>query len=162
MSGSQWTWRTNFWRYYLIDGLQPYNEANEATWYGNQMSILTRSLSGHWKKLFSQVFELAGPNFLLQRYALTGQTQGQEQELHGDTSNALSGDFRSYLIYLNTSWDSSWGGVTEFAKNNQITHIEYPEPGKLIEFDSQAQHRGQGPNKSGLLRLSLVLHGKII
>ena len=162
VTNSKWVWRNQFWRYYLIDHLRNYNEADESTWYGNQSDALNSGLSGPWKKLFNQVFELAGPNFVLQRYALTGQTQGQDGNFHLDTSTELVGDFRSYLMYLNTSWDNAWGGITEFKHNDKIVHVEYPEPGKLVEFDSQAMHRGLGPEIPNFLRLTIVLHGKIV
>lgn len=154
-----WVFRKKFWRYYVANGLAPYNEANESTWYGNQPAI--KSVQDPWRTLFDRVQDLAGSNFVLMRYALTGQTQGQEQELHLDTSMNLVGDFRSYLIYLNTEWDNNWGGSTEFVVDGKVVHREFPEPGKLIEFDSQAFHVGHAPNKSEFLRLSLVLHGRL-
>lgn len=161
MNNSQWTWRTHFWRYYLIKDLKPYREDDVNTWYGNQRSTLDASLKGPWKKLFDSVFNLAGPNFLLQRYALNGQTQGQEQEFHTDTTPGLPGDYVSYLMYLNAEWDKSWGGETEFYNNGVVDKI-FPEPGKLVVFDSQLQHRGAGPSRPNLLRLSIVLHGKLV
>lgn len=160
MSKPQWVFRNDFWRYYLIDGLNPYNESDLSTWYGNQLPSLGNSLRDPWKQLFNSVFELAGPNFTLQRYALTGQTQGQEQTMHADTSVDLTGDYRSYLIYLNTDWDISWGGLTEFELGTDTIQCEVPEPGKLIVFDSQCFHRGLGPTVPNKLRLSLVIHGK--
>jgi len=159
MTTPKWVFRNKFWRYYLIDGLAPYSESDESTWYGNQPAM--KNLTEPWRNLFNQVYDLAGPNFKLMRYALTGQTQSQEQELHLDTSKDLTGDFRSYLFYLNTQWDQSWGGATDFCVNNQITHSEYPEPGKLVVFDSQSQHVGHAPNKPQFLRLSMVLHGRL-
>jgi hypothetical protein len=156
----QWVYRNAFWRYYLIEGLNPYVESNEHSWYGNQKDILNLDLKKHWLELFESIFKLAGPNFVLQRYALTGQTQGQEQPMHVDTSVELPGDFRSYLVYLNTEWDISWGGLTELQLNENTVHYEVPEPGKLVVFDSKIMHRGQSPSKPNLLRLSLVLHGK--
>ena len=109
MNKNQWVWRTNFWRYYLIDNLQPYRESDRNSWYGNQQTELDASLTGHWKQLFDSVFALAGPNFILQRYALNGQTQGQEQEFHTDITESLPGDHVSYLMYLNTEWDKKIG-----------------------------------------------------
>lgn len=158
-SSANWMFRNKFWRYYVANGLNTYNEANEASWYGNQPAI--KSINDPWNTLFNRVYELAGPNFVLMRYALTGQTQGQEQELHRDTSLELTGDFRSYLMYLNSEWNHSWAGATDFVQDNQLIHQEFPEPGKLIEFDSQALHVGHAPNIPNFLRLSLVLHGRL-
>jgi hypothetical protein len=149
-----------FWRYYLVDNLRPYNEDDVSTWYGNQKDQLYNSLTLTWKELFNSVFDLAGPNFLLQRYALTGQTMGQEQLMHTDVNIEQPGEFRSYLMYLNTQWDSACGGLTEFQTASDHMHCEIPEPGKLIVFDSKALHRGQAPSKPNMLRLSLVLHGQ--
>ena len=162
LNSSRWVYRTNFWRYYLVDNLQPYREGDPATWYGRQKDTLYASLKTPWRELFDRVFEFAGSNFLLQRYALTGQTQGQEQSMHPDTSRDLPGRYTSYLLYLNESWDPTWGGLTEFQTDSSSMHCEIPEPGKLVAFDSQAMHRGQAPSKSNVLRLSLVLHGKHI
>lgn len=162
LTGTKWVFRKNFWRYYLIDGLLPYKEEDESTWYGTQQSVLTKSLHSHWLELFNKILTLAGPSFVLQRYALTGQTAGQEQTMHPDTSANCIGDYRSYLVYLNTEWDPKWGGCTEFVLNQSTMHYENPEPGKLIVFNSQTLHRGQSPVILNKLRLSLVLHGRHI
>lgn len=161
VNSNQWVWRTNFWRYYLIKDLQPYVENNPRSWYGNQQTTLDTSLKGPWRELFDNVYDLAGPNFLLQRYALNGQTQGQEQEFHADVSIDRPGNFVSYLMYLNTEWDLTWGGETEFKDGDNIIKA-FPEPGKLVVFDSKTLHRGAGPCKPNLLRLSIVLHGELV
>ncbi len=158
-NSANWMFRNKFWRYYVATGLAPYKEQDESTWYGNQDTM--QSVRDPWKTLFKQVYKLAGPDFKLMRYALTGQTQGQEQELHRDTSLALKGTFRSYLLYLNTSWDQSWGGLTDFVVDGKLVHQEIPEPGKLVEFDSQVLHVGHAPKHPEFLRLSLVLHGRL-
>ena len=153
-----WIYRWNFWRYYLIDGLQAYQEADARTWYGHQ-NIVPR-LSEPWQKLFESVQDLAGFRFVIQRYALTGQTQGQYQTLHRDTGLELQGDFRSYLIYLNDSWQPDQGGSTHLVDDHR-THNEWPEPGKLIEFNSQTLHCGNPPDIANTLRMTLVIHGQL-
>jgi len=158
-SNANWMFRNKFWRYYLVDGLLPYQQSDESSWYGNQPNI--KNVREPWHALFQQIYQLAGPNFKLMRYALTGQTYGQEQELHVDTTLLLDGTFRTYLMYLNTEWDNSWGGTTDFVVDGKLVHQEFPEPGKLIEFDSQAFHIGHAPNKLDCLRLTLILHGRL-
>ena len=154
-----WIFRTNFWRYYLAPGLRAYNETDPNSWYGNQN--IMEKLSLPWQRLFERVQDLAGPQFVIQRYALTGQTQQQHQTLHYDTSKDLVGDFRSYLIYLNDKWHSSQGGATYFVNEHNQSHLEFPEPGKLVEFNSQMLHCGNPPEVSNLLRLTLVIHGQL-
>lgn len=155
-----WIYRTNFWRYYLVDGLEPYQEHDPSTWYHHQSAI--HNLRQPWADLFKQVYELAGPNFRLQRYALTGQTQGQHQTLHYDTTLNPKGTFRSYLLYLNVKWDQDQGGSTDFAFEDLIVHQEWPEPGKLVVFDSQALHCGNPPAVPNVLRTTMVLHGQLV
>lgn len=156
-STAGWVWRERFWRYYLIDGLQPYQESNPATWYHNQSGALDR-LKWPWRALFDRVFELAGPRFQLMRYALTGQTQNQYPVWHTDVSPDLPGTWRSYLIYLNDHYDRDWGGPTMLKPNHQ----EQPEPGKLIEFNSQVMHIGLPPRVPDFLRTTIVLHGHML
>ena len=155
-----WVYRTNFWRYYLISGLQPYNEQDPHSWYGRQNIV--DQLRSPWRDIFERVLRQAGSNFVIQRYALTGQTQGQNQTLHYDTSLDLSGDFRSYLIYLNDKWHTGLGGTTEFELEPNHGHVEFPEPGKLIEFNSQCLHCGNPPLAPNVLRITLVIHGQLI
>ena len=150
-----WVFRQKWWRYYLAQGLQPYVESNAATWYHNQTDALY-TMAPQWRKLFDKVYELAGPDFRLMRYALTGQTQNQRPPLHTDVSQDLNGCYKSYLIYLNTV---ATQGSTDFVVDNKLVHQELPEPGKLIVFDSKILHCGNPPTQPDFLRLSIVLHG---
>jgi hypothetical protein len=159
ISSAGWVFRKKFWRYYLISGLVPYDEFDTTTWYHNQPGALER-LQHPWDKVFAKVFDLAGPNFKLMRYALTGQTQNQIAEMHKDVSTTLlPGHWRSYLIYLNTEYQPHWGGSTEIQLPDGTLLQELPEPGKLIEFDSQLLHVGRPPEITDFLRLTMVLHG---
>lgn len=159
LSSAGWVFREKFWRYYLIPGLLPYNEFDSTTWYHNQPGAMDR-IQQPWKRMFDKVFELAGPNFKLMRYALTGQTQNQMPELHKDVeTESQPGHWRSYLLYLNTKYEESWGGPTEIIMPDNRQHLECPEPGKLIEFDSQLWHIGHPPVVPEVLRLTIVLHG---
>lgn len=160
MNTPGWVFRERFWRYYLIDGLEPYSESDPSTWYHNQTGTLER-LKQPWRDLFDQVYDLAGNSFQLMRYALTGQTQNQMPVLHTDTTPGIPGNWRSYLLYLNAVYPKSYGGTTDFVVDNQTVHQEFPEPGKLIEFDSQLLHIGNPPEQPNVLRISLVLHGMI-
>ena len=49
----------------------------------------------------------------------------------------------SMLYYLNCEWNTSWDGYTVWSDNDlkTIEHIEYPEPGKLVIFDSLIPHK---------------------
>jgi Rps23 Pro-64 3,4-dihydroxylase Tpa1-like proline 4-hydroxylase len=160
LSTTNWAFRKCIWRYYVMDDLKIYKESDSSTWYGNQPSAM-KNLREPWKRVFEQVHALAGPSFKFMRYAINAQVQGQTQDLHVDASDALKGDFRTYLIYLNTEWDQSWGGATEFQINHKPVHYEYPEPGKLVEFNSQIWHLGHAPEKPNFLRLSVGLHGQL-
>ncbi len=160
-SGSQWTWRQRFWRYYLVDGLSNYQEHDPGSWYHYQYKAMS-SMSPLWQTLFDRVSTLAGPGWVLMRYALTGQTQNQFPQLHRDVSPDLTGNFRSYLFYLNDQWELDWGGATEFVEQGQVVHREWPEPGKMVQFDSQMLHIGLPPSKPDVLRITLVIHGQLI
>ena len=153
-STANWMFRNKFWRYYLVDGLFPYQQSDESSWYGNQPNI--KNVREPWHALFQQIYQLAGPNFKLMRYALTGQTQNQQPVLHTDVSENLNGCYKSYLIYLNTGTTQ---GSTDFVVDNKLVHQEPPEPGKLIVCDSKILHCGNPPAQSDFLRLSIVLHG---
>jgi hypothetical protein len=155
-----WVYRTNFWRYYLVSGLKPYSESDSDSWYSRQ--DIVPKLDQPWRTLFERVAALSRSRLLIQRYALTGQTQNQSQTLHYDTSQNLKGDFRSYLIYLNHKWNSTQGGETHFELSDGQSHQEFPEPGKLIEFNSQTLHKGNAPSVPNMLRLTMVIHGQLI
>lgn len=159
LSTAGWIYRTNFWRYYLIDGLRPYDENCRDSWYHHQPAMST--MPQPWADLFDQVTHLAGPRFEIMRYALTGQTQGQHQTFHRDVSQAQQGRFRTYLLYLNSKWNPDQGGSTDFMLSDDTVSQEWPEPGKLIEYDSKILHCGQPPTVPNVLRISLAIHGRL-
>jgi hypothetical protein len=159
-STSGWTFHKLFWRYYLFNGLNPYNQHDPKTWYGNQPGALEQ-LTPVWKRLFDNVFEIAGPTFQLMRCSITGQTQNQTPTIHIDVDQDMTGTYRSYLLYLNSEWLPEWGGPTEIEVEDNIWHHELPEPGKLIDFDSKLWHIGRPPVEPNILRLTMVLHGRI-
>jgi len=49
----------------------------------------------------------------------------------------------SILYYANVKWDLSWDGYTVWATDDLkgIEHVEFPEPGKLVIFDSRIPHK---------------------
>lgn len=159
-NGSAWRFNRSHWRYYLFKDLMPYNQYDTKSWYHNSLKLL-QELPPTWEQLFNSVFDLAGPNFCLMRYAINGQTQNQEPSMHVDVTSDVPGTYRTYLIYLNAEWHQDWGGATEFANGNTILHREWPEPGKLISYNSKMQHVGRPPLKPDLLRLSIALQGKL-
>lgn len=163
LSVPKWVYRNtppnNFWRYYILDHLAPYDESNPGSWYGNQQPPLIDRLEAPWRVLFDQVFALAGDDFILLRYTINGQTYGQDGELHEDVEPSTPGIYRSYLCYLNLEWHQDWGGATEILGPDGSRHLEYPEPGTLIVFDSQHLHRGLAPARNNILRLTMLWHG---
>jgi len=58
-------------------------------------------------------------------------------------SDAFKEGSLSLLVYLNCEWDLSWDGYTVWASDDlkKIEHIEYPEPGKVVIFDSLIPHK---------------------
>ena len=160
----RWIYRNahpnNCWRYYLLDDLKRYDELDHTTWYGNQTPSLSTRLCGIWRELFEQALGFAGRNFTLMRYSINGQTIGQDGVLHVDVDPAQPGEYRSYLCYLNTQWNKSWGGSTEFVGTDGMAQHEEPEPGTMIVFDSKTLHRGLAPLCNNQLRLTMGWHGK--
>ncbi len=49
----------------------------------------------------------------------------------------------SMLYYANVKWDLSWDGYTVWASDDlkNIEHVEFPEPGKIVIFDSSIPHK---------------------
>lgn len=156
----RWTFRGNFWRYYFVNDLDLYDEQNEDTWYGNQLDRLLSELNPAWRNVFQRVIDIGGTEFIMQRYALTGLTQNQLPDLHVDTSVNLPGQFRTFLIYLNSEWKYEWGGATELQTDDH-TIFEYPTPGKLVAFDSQTLHRACAPTVPNVLRMTLAINGRV-
>jgi hypothetical protein len=144
----------------LAQGLSEYSELDVSSWYHNQKQAM-KTVEAPWTTVFHKVLQHAGADFRLMRYALTGQTSHQQQFLHRDTSLQLQGKFVSYLLYLNDKWDQSYGGTTDFVVDDQLVHQEIPEPGKLVEFNSQMLHVGNPPTVANVLRLTLVIHGQL-
>ena len=160
MSSPGWVFRSALWRFHLLDQIEKYDHYNRQTWICYQDNLLEQ-LPLTWKPLFDSVLDLAGPKFRLMRYVINGQTQHQLPSIHYDVPLDLHGTYRTYLIYLNTEWNKNWGGETEFVRDGNIVHQEWPEPGKLIEYDSKILHVGKPPVSPNTLRLSIALQGNI-
>ena len=53
----------------------------------------------------------------------------------------------TYMIYLNSEWDESWGVYTEFKlKESDVPRRVESYPGRLVVFDARWIHRGTAPN----------------
>jgi hypothetical protein len=149
------------WRYRILNhcpNLILYVESDKNTWLSQQHDAM-QSLDPIWKKIFDRVQDLAGPNFLVQRYAINGQSQGQGVNIHQDVISNPE-EHSTFLIYLNPEWLPEFGGYTEFYdSNNSIIYRELPEPGKLIEYDSKIKHAGTVPIVPEKLRVTMAIQG---
>jgi len=53
----------------------------------------------------------------------------------------------THMFYLNPEWEESWGGHTEFKKEESETPQRVaPKPGRLVVFDARWIHRGTEPS----------------
>ena len=76
----------------------------------------------------------------LTRHWINADISKASTHFHAD---AFSEGCLSLLYYLNCKWDVSWDGYTVWATDDlkDVEHMEYPEPGKLVIFDSLIPHK---------------------
>lgn len=145
MSGGQW-----WWCYMLFDNNKRFTANNNQQW---------ETASPVWRHVYDKICNLAGDNFVTWRFIINGQTIGQNGHPHSDFSKEVN-NRTTYLVYSNQEWDKSWGGETIFYNNNGVEHREFPEPGKLLEYNGSIVHEGTPPVLPNLLRVTLSMQGE--
>ena len=167
-SESRWKWHkfaggAMFWYYEVFLSDSFYFEENKGT--SGEWTHAPKWVEGiHpvWNKIYEKVKELAGPNFIMWRYIINGQTWGQEGEAHTDFQGYEKASTETFILYLNEEWDTEWGGDTIFYHPNSMDERgRIPvKPGKLIGYDSRIKHRGSAPTEENILRVTLAIQGK--
>jgi len=93
----------------------------------------------HDEKL-SPIKELIGPDRQLKAHWINANISKTSPHFHPDSFKEGS---LSMLYYANVKWDLSWDGYTVWASDDlkDIEHVEFPEPGKIVIFDSTIPHK---------------------
>jgi len=110
------------------------------------------------KELGNRFMELVGDEYTLQRSMLSGNTFGQDGDIHDDW--LVPGESLTGVLYLNRIWEDNWGGETIVYDKNDPTRVEVSklEAGKLIIFDGSNPHIGKGPQRAcGHLRCIIAM-----
>jgi len=84
--------------------------------------------------------ETIGPNRELKAHWINANVSKTSPNFHPDSFREGS---LSMLYYANVKWDLSWDGYTVWASDDlkSIEHVEFPEPGKVVIFDSSIPHK---------------------
>ncbi len=145
-------------RLWIFDKLPTFSEIDHATWLYHFLPQLAEQ-NPAWYQVFEKLQDVAGPRFKFLKYSINGHYAEQSYPVHRDIDQ-INGDHVTFLIYLNTEWQANWGGYTAFYdENNNITHLEIPEPGKLVGYNSKILHQGQGPTVPGIFRMTFAVQG---
>ena len=166
-SESRWKWHkfaggAMFWYYEVFLSDSFYFEENLGTsgeW--THAPEWVDGIHSIWNKIYEKVKELAGPNFIMWRYIINGQTWGQEGEAHTDFVGSTTNS-ETFILYLNEEWDPEWGGETIFYHPHTMDERGRVavSPGKIISYDSRVKHRGSAPKDKNILRVTLAIQGK--
>jgi len=166
-SESRWKWHkfaggAMFWYYEVFLSDSFYFEENKGTsgeWIHAPKWVV--GIHPVWNKIYEKVKELAGPNFIMWRYIINGQTWGQEGEAHTDFVGSETNS-ETFILYLNDQWEPEWGGDTIFYHPHTMDERGRTpvSPGKLISYDSRVKHRGSAPAEKNILRVTLAIQGK--
>ena len=110
------------------------------------------------KEVGNRFLEICGNEYTLVRNMLSGNTFGQDGDIHTDWPNlneSITG-----VLYLNPRWEDNWGGETiVYAKDNlDYCEVSKLKLGKLIVFDGANPHIGKGPQRiCGELRCIIAM-----
>ena len=110
------------------------------------------------KELGNRFRELVGDEYTLQRSMLSGNTFGQDGDIHDDW--LVPGESLTGVLYLNRIWEDNWGGETIVYDDKDPSKLEISkfEAGKLIVFDGSNPHIGKGPQRAcGELRCIIAV-----
>ena len=149
-----WLWRKNtgqkpFWIYDIYEKLDP--DTFKHIWKNNPDPIFL--------EVFENIKKQAGDKFIPWRFIINKQTQGLDSGIHSDFPKEKQHS-RTFILYLNKSWQKEWGGETVFYNDNkEETERCLPEPGKLISYNAQQYHQGLSPSID-TTRITLAVHGK--
>ena len=102
--------------------------------------------------------ELIGDEYKMVRIMLSGNTYGQDGDIHDDWQ--VPGESLTGVLYLNTRWQDNWGGETVVYDRNNPNYCEISklQAGKLIVFDGSNPHIGKGPQRNcGELRCIIAI-----
>lgn len=88
----------------------------------------------------AQIKELIGPDREMKSHWINANVSKSSPNFHPDSFKEGS---VSMLYYANVKWDLSWDGYTVWASDDlkKVEHIELPEPGKIVIFDSKIPHK---------------------
>jgi len=163
-SESRWKWHkfaggAMFWYYEVFLSDSFYFKENSGQWTHEPKWV--EGIHPIWNKIYEKVKELAGPNFIMWRYIINGQTWGQEGEAHTDFVGSTTNS-ETFILYLNEEWDPEWGGETIFYHPRTMDERGRVavSPGKIISYDSRVKHRGSAPKDKNILRVTLAIQGK--
>mgnify|MGYP001996881417 FL=1 len=110
------------------------------------------------KELVRAWNELIGDDYKMVRIMLSGNTYGQDGDVHDDWQ--VPGESLTGVLYLNTKWEDNWGGETVVydRENPDYLEISKVKAGKLIVFDGSNPHIGKGPQRNcGELRSIIAI-----
>jgi hypothetical protein len=95
-------------------------------------------------QLFNKIKEYLKLDFELLRIYANGQTYGLCGSVHLDSNES---QYKTFLIYVNPTWDISWGGNTIFYYNENVVETVNIVPNLAVFFDSNIYHVGLEPTR---------------
>ena len=87
--------------------------------------------------LLNKIQQKLGESYSLRSVYANGHTYGQDGSMHVDANNDRG---KTLLLYVNPTWDVSWGGATNFILNKGEMHSVVPEANKAVFFPGKIFH----------------------
>jgi len=137
---------------------EDYREIMSRTGYGSKWSFGHTSLGAEhpkyhtvtpfWKidfaedtffteHLLNKIQKKFDTSFTLHHVYANGHTYGQDGSVHVDANDSIG---RTLLLYVNPTWDITWGGATNFFLNPGEIYSVIPEGNKTVFFPGQIKH----------------------
>ena len=96
--------------------------------------------------MLNLIKEKTGCQFNLIRVYANGQTHGLSGNWHQD-EEVLSNKFKTFLYYVNPTWDPVWGANTVFTDPVHGVYSQIFEPNTGLLFNSNIYHVGLEPTR---------------
>ena len=96
----------------------------------------------------------------LQRAMLSGNTFGQDGDIHRDWQDA---GCKTMVLFVNKTWNIRWEGETViYTPELDVLQTVLPIPKRAVAFDSNLPHIGKDPaRRCGELRTILAIQAKL-
>ena len=131
---------------WVIPCFEPFTQQYKS-WLSEPELLIPPITHSFIEEVGNRFMEMIGDEYVLIRNMVSGNTYGQDGDVHDDW--LVPGESLTGVLYINPHWQDNWGGETVVYNREDTTHVEISkyETRKFIVFDGSNPHIGKGPQR---------------